>query len=397
MKKAIFTVIIGDYDDAPPKPNYDGWDCFLLTDTKPEETNGWNIIFVDGSGDQKKMSRKYKIMSHNYLPAEYDLVCYMDANMELLKEPPSHPIRGLHKVSKNIHDEARLIINRQKEVPSVIQRQMMYYKGMGIKGTKPVLQNGFFVRQHNKQMNKIHEEWWRHIEQFSHRDQLSLPAVLEQFKISLIGTTSQVEFHSYFKVDPYHKRTNKQGKGTVHHITSARYDKNIGKAINDIAKNIGQDDWICLRDIDTIPILHKEFIKQCQEIADKGNFDLIGCITNRMGLERQLYNKKLSEDFNIKNHVPIAQELYKKHGSKVNPHVGTIGGVMMMFSKRVWDTVGGFDEGGIVNDKLHYFDYTFSRKVANARGRIGIADGIYIFHLYRMDSDNPTRSIKHLY
>jgi hypothetical protein len=395
--KAIFTVIIGGYDDVPAKPVYSGWDCFLLTDSKPADAKGWNVILVDGNGDSKKLSRKYKIMSHNYLPAGYDLVCYMDANIELLKEPPSEPLRGIHRVSKSFHDEAVLILRAKKEDHSVVSRQLLYYKMAGLKGSSPVLQNGFFVRQHNPSMNKIHEAWWKHIEQFSYRDQLSLPAVLEEFKISLIGTIPHSQFQAYFRVAPFHKRADTYQKGTVHHITSARADKNIGKAINDIVKHIGEFDWVCLRDIDTIPLLHKEFIQQCQDIADNGQFDLISCITNRIGLERQLYKEKISDDFDLKRHVEIAQELYELHGSKVSPYVGTVAGVMMMFSKKIWQQVGGFDEGGIVNSQAQYFDYSFSKKVSSVKGRAGIADGIYIFHLYRMWSENPMRATNHLY
>lgn len=396
MKKAIFTVIVGGYDDIPTKPSFKEWDYFLITDEMPKDSKGWTVIQVNECGDPKKLSRKYKILSHNYLP-EYDLVCYMDANMTLLKEPPSTPLRGRHRISVSFYDEAKLILRAKKENRAVIDRQVLFYRKSGLKGTSRVLQNGFFVRQHNATMNKIHEQWWEQIKQFSYRDQLSLPAVLEMNKISLIGTVQNEQFTKYFQVAPSHGKKIELSSGAVHHITSARADKNIGKAINDIVKNVGDNDWICLRDIDTIPILHKEFIKQCQDIADKGNYDLVGCITNRMGLERQLYNLKISEDFDIKNHLPIAKELHEKHGSNVSTYTGTIGGVMMMFSKKAWMRVGGFDEGGIVNSQGQYFDYTFSKKIAQAKGRIGVADGIYIFHLYRMEEENPMRSTKHLY
>ena len=39
----------------------------------------------------------------------------------------------------------------------------------------------------------------------------------------------------------------------VHHITPGRSDLNYGKSINDIIYSLPDEDWICLRDIDTIP------------------------------------------------------------------------------------------------------------------------------------------------
>ena len=169
----------------------------------------------------------------------------------------------------------------------------------------------------------------------------------------------------------------------VHHITPGRSDKNIGKAINDLIDGLPEDDWICLRDIDTIPMHHLTFFEQCEAIANRGEYDLVGCMTNRLGVKYQLYKDEFSDDFDLRNHLEIGKGLYKKYGNMVEDAPSVIAGIMMLFPVRIWEYVGGFQEDGIVQ-KGGFFDVVFNKKVRSiANGRIGVAKGIYLFHLYR--------------
>lgn len=179
----------------------------------------------------------------------------------------------------------------------------------------------------------------------------------------------------------------------VHHITPGRSDRNLGKSINDIVKLLPEDDWICLRDIDTIPMYHEVFFKQCEEIADSGEFDLVGCLTNRLGFAHQLYDGIKSTETDIMVHRKIAKELYEKYGSKVEEIKRPIGGLFMLFSKKTWIKAGGFEEGGIFL-RGNYIDYHFSAALKIKKMRIGMANGIYLFHYYRMEYGDNTKTIE---
>ena len=48
----------------------------------------------------------------------------------------------------------------------------------------------------------------------------------------------------------------------IHYITPGHSDKNYGKAINDTIRHLPDNDWICLRDIDTMPAYHEKFFEQ---------------------------------------------------------------------------------------------------------------------------------------
>ncbi len=182
----------------------------------------------------------------------------------------------------------------------------------------------------------------------------------------------------------------------VHHITPGRADKNLGKALNQLIEWLPDNDWICVRDIDTFPLNHRVFFKQCEDIAEANEFDLVSCITNRQGVLYQCHEGKISEDFNIKNHVKIAKERYEKYGSKVEESPQPlIAGVMMLFSKQLWEDVGRFPEGGIAYQGS-YLDNVLSRRVSSLGGKIGIAKGIYVFHLYREWGSDPRMQQEHL-
>jgi hypothetical protein len=396
MKKAIFTCLFGEYDNLNPAPSFTGWDCFLFTDKKPDDAKEWTVLIQSPWPDLRKQSRHYKILSHRFLP-DYDLVCYLDANMVLLKEPPSRPIWGKHYSGRNLMQEARQILNLQKEDKTIIDRQMIFYSRHRIRQYPSLMQNGFFVREHSARINSLHEAWWEQVNEFSYRDQLSLPFVMAKMDIHVQGISAHSEVSKYFKIVRNHIPQQRKKNPSVHHITAGRADKNIGKAINDIIKGLPDGDWICYRDIDTIPMSHETFFKQCEEIAQRGDFTLVGCMTNRLGLERQLYGGRISDNPDILYHRKIAKELFEQYGSEVKRVNGGIAGLMMLFPKDLWIEVGGFDEGGIVSINGNYFDYNFSMKAKAKKAKIGVADGIYLFHFYRFEAENPKISTKHLY
>lgn len=180
----------------------------------------------------------------------------------------------------------------------------------------------------------------------------------------------------------------------VHHITPARSDKNFGKAINQLIEGLPDLDWICLRDIDTVPPYHEEFIKQVEEIANNPRgYSLIGCMTNRLGLPWQLV-PGMFDEWDMKKHREKAKELSEKKTIKQLNSGQTVGGILMLFPKSVWAKVGKFPEGGI-SIRNNFVDYHFSRAVAKV-GRLGIAENIYVFHMYRADAKDTRTAKDHL-
>ena len=139
---------------------------------------------------------------------------------------------------------------------------------------------------------------------------------------------------------------------------------------------------------------HEKFIQQCEEISNNPHgYDLIGCMTNRLGLPYQLVPNMFNE-WDVKVHRAKAKELSEKPKIKSLHRTQTIGGLMMLFSKQTWLKAGKFPEGGIILNGS-FVDYHFSKAVGKF-GKLGIAEHIYLLHLYRMDSNDTRTNKQHL-
>lgn len=178
----------------------------------------------------------------------------------------------------------------------------------------------------------------------------------------------------------------------VHHITPGRSDKNFGKSVNVIVRGLPDEDWICLRDIDTLPVYHEAFFAQCEAITHK-DVGLVGCMTNRVGLSHQLHGGVLSDRGDYMYHRQIAISRFASYGALVDISELYIAGFFMLFPKKTWTEIGGFPEGGVsIGGK--FVDWWVCDKVSKAGLKIGIAPGIYLFHAYRSWKNN--KDIKHL-
>ena len=379
MKKTIFTVLIGNYDTLLPAPNFPGWDAILITDQILPDYLCWTVKHVQPEpkiGD-KKLSRKYKILSHVFLE-EYDLVCYIDANVSLLQAPSNETTFFAHPQRRNVQQEAVAVIRLKKDDAKVVQNQYAKYRKEGFKDRSGLFCNRFFVRDHGYELNDMFTMWFGEIEQHSYRDQLSLPYVTALTKTKL-PTKPYRTAEQYIKVHAHRPHTI-----NIHYITPARSDKQYGKAINQLVQHLPDSDWICLRDIDTIPLNHAEMIPQLEQIVREhgGTYDCFGAITNDLGLAYQLAQRKLNRTYNLEEHRIITDQLREQYGTEVEPNREYhIGGFFMLFSKKIWSKVGGFvDE--VYKDR-HFFDWHFCKAIKKAGGKIGIAKGVYIFHWCR--------------
>ncbi len=174
MKKAIFTVNLGEYD-SPTLPKADDWDKIIFTDSK-EDLQGWDkVIRVEPTNNPALESRRYKWLSHIYLP-EYELVCYFDGNMKVFNSPPAHPFRIKHYRRDTVRQEADAL-NAQLHRCTIepIEIQYEYYLSHGYDENTPLFLNGFFCREHSEKENELCEMVWSHLKEFTPRDMICLP------------------------------------------------------------------------------------------------------------------------------------------------------------------------------------------------------------------------------
>lgn len=170
----------------------------------------------------------------------------------------------------------------------------------------------------------------------------------------------------------------------IRYITPFAQNLNIGYSYNEAISELPDDCHIVLRDHDTL--LFPNSGNQIPAIIEANpEFELITSITNRIGVHLHCAVGMFDDD-SILAHQNKAAELWSRFGTDVIP-TGVAPGFCMIFHKRIWERAGGFKEHSIT------FDREFSNEVRKW-GKIGLAKGLYIFHLYRYGKDK--KDISHL-
>lgn len=164
--------------------------------------------------------------------------------------------------------------------------------------------------------------------------------------------------------------------------------KNIGGEYNKCIAELPDDCYLVLRDQDTLP-LRPDWANQIHAVIKANpDFQIIGCMTNRLRAPYQLAYGVFSNDGDITEHIKIADTLWNAHNDLVTDVPG-VAGMCMIFHKSVWEQIK-FTENSI------FFDKEFCQQARKLGMNIGVARGVYLFHLYRWGQKDPFNYKDHL-
>lgn len=175
------------------------------------------------------------------------------------------------------------------------------------------------------------------------------------------------------------------------HYVAPWCEGNIGRGLNETIERLPAEDWVCVRDGDTL-FLETDWGRQIEALvaANAEGFDVIGCMTNRLRAPYQLHSGKISGEADIDAHIEVSHRRRKQYGTHVEPlPSGPVAGMLMLFPKTEWAR-HPFEERTI------YFDQVFCTQARAGRARLGIALGLYVFHLYRWGKPCPASYLGHL-
>lgn len=179
----------------------------------------------------------------------------------------------------------------------------------------------------------------------------------------------------------------------INYITPYSVEKNIGKAYNQACERVPEGDWICIRDGDTMFLTPDwgEFIMNIAFRAKSQGYSLIGCMQNRLSTTSQQLVPGAYNQHDIRYHHSVAVNHAAKYGHEIQPFPHVIAGSFMLFPKSTW-LMNPFIENTV------HFDTGFSNETVRNGGRLGIAPGLYLYHMYRIWSDHahPQFDYKHL-
>lgn len=181
----VYTAILGDYDDLKNEEvKIPGCDFICFTDDHNLRSNLFNIVLCKRMyRDQTRDNRLYKILPHKFLK-NYEYSLYIDGSVlvktkniiglvkKYLKYSNlavfSHPERDC------IYDEAVACIKAKKDKKYIIEKQIRRYKKEGYPEHNGLTENTILLRRHNApDIISLGEAWWKEVDSFSKRDQLS--------------------------------------------------------------------------------------------------------------------------------------------------------------------------------------------------------------------------------
>lgn len=388
-KKVIYTVITNNYDTPNPVKKLNGFDYILFTDNKDLTAQGWDIRYTD------KEQRHLKLYPFDELK-DYDASIYVDGNIAILgnishfiTSANSDFITYKHPIRDCFIKEHYECIKRNKAEPELIREQLIYNINKGLMPEQGMYQTGVMYRKHTDDVKAFCADWLNELKKFTHRDQLSIMTAVFNTGFKPHGIEWKL-FNRYFRLDK-HKPIEKP---KVYYFKPYDTSGNIGRAMNEHCKLVPDDDWIAVMDGDVLFPNPQWGVIVERAIQRYGSqYDLIGCVTNRVGGEHQRVEGMFSE-YDLRAHYEKSIEI---EDSSVVDTSG-VAGYFMLFRKSTWNKVKGFTEDA---SKSHIFDTDFNKRVRAIGGKIGMIKGLYALHLYRIwEGDNVTKvrnSTKHLF
>lgn len=168
----------------------------------------------------------------------------------------------------------------------------------------------------------------------------------------------------------------------VHYSTPYGLDGNIGKAYNEYVRTLPADDWVCLRDGDTM-FLHPEWGRQVQAIAERAQeeqYSLLGCKTNRLrsGFQMMPGMEHVSD---MKHHHYVADEAYNVFGPEIYEVYNVLAAFFWLMPVKV------VQDNPFPENTIH-FDSIYCRHLYSNGHKLGLAVGLYVYHLYRIWSNH---------
>ena len=209
---AVVSAIGGGKDRMdPPATRFRSADYLLYTDDPTVEVEGWEvrplpIWSTDPIYARRRHARAIKILMTLLVPG-YDYYIWHDGTHEVVADPADIVARFLptpddhlavfpHKSRDCLYDEAKSILRFKLDDPDNIRRQVRDYRSAGHPEHAGLWETPVLVRRSSSTTQMLELAWWDHLARYSSRDQLSLPFVSKQLKISLAPINGPTAFRN---------------------------------------------------------------------------------------------------------------------------------------------------------------------------------------------------------
>lgn len=194
MKICLYTTQFGNYDRVSPRYFESNVDFIVFSDIKNIKIPGWKVIYIDDKRSSIEKNRELKFNPYKYL-GEYEISLYLDASIEVTKDPYLFIIGKMdgvtiylskHPRRNNYLEEAASCAvvgaDSAKVLLETIKKLSRVY-GFAVPG---LYECGLIIRKHSDSVVKsMCEEWFDLWLRESKRDQLYAPVLINKYKPSI--------------------------------------------------------------------------------------------------------------------------------------------------------------------------------------------------------------------
>lgn len=187
-KLVVYTSITGNYDDLKDPLYVDSdieYVCF--TNNPGIKSKIWNVEYIkDEALTNMMLAKKMKLFPH-IMFKDYDTSVWVDGSLQILGDLRLYIMKYEklcsmlcfpHNNRNCIYSEASQCILSGKGKKEQILRQISDYYNEGYPINNGLYEMGCIVRNHNdERVVNLMEQWYKQIENYSNRDQLSFPYV----------------------------------------------------------------------------------------------------------------------------------------------------------------------------------------------------------------------------
>lgn len=193
-KIVVYTAIVDNYDSLKiPQILSPEIDYVCFTNQPLRDVGVWQIRACPWlDSDSVKTARYIKTHPH-YLLGDYDVAVWIDSNLLVCCDLMKYIRRFMlsnksvgavyHPKRQNIYQEIEACIQFGKDNETTMRAQVEKYRACGFEHNDLIESNFMMFRLDKPEINNFLNMWWSEIEQYSHRDQLSLNYCLHKSSI----------------------------------------------------------------------------------------------------------------------------------------------------------------------------------------------------------------------
>lgn len=230
LKKVVYTILFGKYDNVHNLVKEKGYDYFMLTDQRLDNQSKINWTILSFRPKKKYKNKIYRIKKQRFykthphlLFQNYDLSIYVDASYAIKGNLDEFLLRILsqnksiymleHPCRNTINNEFSAVVKYNKDKVNNVVHIKNIYNEEKFPDDNGLAETCLIIRKHNDfECQNFMEQWFQQIKLYSHRDQLSFNYIWWKTKSSIIKYIPKEFTNIYFQQFPKHLKEHRHKK-----------------------------------------------------------------------------------------------------------------------------------------------------------------------------------------